>query len=115
MTMRTIKVPKPPKAAFNPKRKASDLLKKQIEHLEWAVRNAGHRKPAQLRRIKPVRTEEEAAARTEELMRRLPSASALPISAPQTPREEFKATPKPARRRRPRKKLVRGRTRRKVR
>ena len=68
--MKVIKVPKTPKSAFNPKRRASALLKSQIKHLEWAVRPAAERKPGKLR-VRNVRTEEEAAARIERLTRQL--------------------------------------------
>jgi hypothetical protein len=48
MTMAVIKVPKTPKRAYDTSRPAGDLLKRQIEHLEWAVRPASQRQPAQL-------------------------------------------------------------------
>ena len=76
--MATIKVPKPPRAAFNPNRRASDLLKQQIEHLEWAVRHAGERRAGYARSKPRIRTEEDAARRTAELVQRLPSAAQLP-------------------------------------
>jgi hypothetical protein len=77
--MATIKVPKPPRRAFNPDRRASDLLKQQVDHLEWAVRHAGERRAAGYHRSKAViRTEADAARRTAELVQRLPSAAQLP-------------------------------------
>src|SRR5262245_24439168 len=78
--MDTISVPKTPRSAFNTNRPASKLLLSQVEHLEWAVRPASERKPAQLARSKAVvRTEGEAAARIAELMRQLyPDAAGVP-------------------------------------
>ena len=69
--MATIKVPKPPASAYNPKRRASQLLKDQVIHLEWAVRPASQRQPSQFAKIKPPKTEAEAAARIEALTRQL--------------------------------------------
>ena len=84
--MADIKVPKPPKSAFNPNRPASDLLKYQVEHLEWAVRNAGERlvvdgvvKARAGQRIKPVRTEADATKRMSALIPKLASAAELPF------------------------------------
>jgi hypothetical protein len=64
--MAIIKVPKTPKKAYQPTRKASDLLVKQIEHLEWAALPAAQRKPSQLRKPK-VKTEAQAARRVAQL------------------------------------------------
>jgi hypothetical protein len=64
--MAVIKVPKTPKKAFDPDRRISDLLRRQVEHLEWAVRPAAKRKPGMLPKRAP-RTEGEAAARIEKL------------------------------------------------
>lgn len=75
--MTEIKVPKTPKKAFNPDRPASDLLKSQVTHLEWAVRHAGERRAGY--KVKPVRSEAEAAARMAALLPRLASASNLPF------------------------------------
>lgn len=83
--MAEIKVPKPPKTAFNPNRRASGLLRDQVEHLEWAVRHAGERSKGgrQAYRVKPVRTEADVANRMKSLMPRLTSAARLPfVSAP---------------------------------
>jgi len=77
--MKPINVPKPPKKAFNPNRPASDLLRSQVEHLEWAVRHAGQRRKGY--RIKPVRTEADAAHRMAQLIPRLESAGRLPFTA----------------------------------
>ena len=76
--MATIKVPKPPRRAFNPNRRASDLLKQQVEHLEWAVRHAGERRAGYQKSKAVIRTEGDAARRTAELVQRLPSAAQLP-------------------------------------
>ena len=101
--MAVIRVPKTPKQAFNKNRPASKLLKSQIEHLEWAVRPASERKPYQLPKT-TVKTEGEAAARIEELTRRLlpeGAASAPPISeppsaAPRTRKQPARTTTKRA-------------------
>jgi len=96
-------------SSFNKNRPASDLLKKQVEHLEWAVRNASERQPEQvkkyLRRV-PKMTEAQAAARIEQLTRQLhpegavnrpAAADAAPAAAPTR-----KKTKPSARARRPR-------------
>ena len=69
--MATILVPKPPKKAYNPDRRAGTLLKNQLAHLEWAVRPAGKRKPDMIHKIKPPKTEAEAARRIAALTRTL--------------------------------------------
>lgn len=38
-----VRVPRTPKGAFNPHRPASDLLRAQITHLEWATRQPPQR------------------------------------------------------------------------
>jgi hypothetical protein len=81
--MAEIKVPKPPKSAFNPDRPASDLLKHQVNHLEWAVRHAGERRAGY--KVKPVKTEADAAARVKSLIPRLESASKLPFVTSEIP------------------------------
>jgi hypothetical protein len=58
--MAKIVVPKTPPRAFNPQRRPSDLLRKQIEHLEWALLPAAQRHPKRLR-VNTVRTEGQAA------------------------------------------------------
>jgi hypothetical protein len=60
--MAIIRVPKPPASAYNPERPAGTLLRRQLEHLEWAVRPAAERGPDKLR-LTPVVTEADAAAR----------------------------------------------------
>jgi hypothetical protein len=81
--MTEIKVPKPPKAAFNPNRRASDLLRHQVEQLEWAVRHAGERRHGY--KVKPVKTEADAAARMASLIPRLESAARLPFGTSEIP------------------------------
>jgi hypothetical protein len=88
--MAEIKVPKPPKAAFNPNRPASGLLRDQVEHLEWAVRHAGQRSKQGRRAyvVKKVRTEADVAARMAALLPKLASADRLPptsVALPATP------------------------------
>jgi len=81
--MADITVPKPPKSAFNPNRPASDLLKHQVEHLEWAVRHAGERRAGY--RVKPVKTEADASKRMSALIPKLESATNLPFGATPIP------------------------------
>lgn len=117
--MAEIKVPKPPKTAFNPNRRASGLLRDQVEHLEWAVRHAGERSKGgrQAYRVKPVHTEADVAARMKALLPRLSSAAELPfVSTPipddadvagvrkrkATRKAKAKTAPKPKRKRKPR-------------
>ena len=76
-----IKVPKPPAKAFNPQRPASDLLRQQIRHLEWAVRHAGERRGDFNNKVKDVKTEADAARRVQQLLPRLESADRLPFDA----------------------------------
>jgi hypothetical protein len=64
--MPVIKVPKTPRKAFDPSRRPSSLLLKQIEHLEWAALPASQRKPNQLPKQK-VKTEGQAADRVGQL------------------------------------------------
>lgn len=90
--MADIKVPKPPKSAFNPNRPASDLLKNQVAHLEWAVRHAGERRAGY--RVKPVKTEADASARMSALIPRLDSAANLPFSVIPIPEAAPRARPK---------------------
>jgi hypothetical protein len=76
IVMKEIKVPKPPAKAFNPDRPASDLLRQQVRHLEWAIRHAGERR-SDFHKVKYVKTEREAAQRMQQLLPRLASASQL--------------------------------------
>jgi hypothetical protein len=121
--MAVISVPKTPKKAYDPRRPAGTLLQNQIRHLEWAVRPAGKRKPKDFKKIKPAKTEAEAAARIAKLTYELQRQSALPQGTiPPTPpaakREArkktakakpkaAKATPKPRSRRPSRRKAAR--------
>jgi hypothetical protein len=84
--MAVISVPKTPKKAYNPRRPAGTLLQNQIRHLEWAVRPAGKRMPKDFKKIKPAKTEGEAAARIGKLTQELQRQSALPPGTiPPTP------------------------------
>src|SRR6516165_10789086 len=88
--MAVIRVPRPPKRAFNKNRRPNTLLRSQIEHLEWATRSKFGRKGAP-RRGRKIRTEGEAAAYIGELTRRLHPEGAAPAGpAPGTerPRKE---------------------------
>jgi hypothetical protein len=73
--MAVIKVPKTPKKAYDTTRPAGDLLKSQIEHLEWAVRPASQRSPRQMK-LKMPKTEGEAAVRIAKLTKELHKVSA---------------------------------------
>lgn len=115
--MAVITVPRTPKRAFNPKRRPSALLLKQIEHLEWAVLPASRRKPHQLKNVPKVRTEAQAAERVGQLTKLImgvdpgaPGARALlgprgPRAAaaklPPLPRVKTARAAKQARRRKP--------------
>lgn len=90
--MDPIKIPKPPAKAFNPNRPASDLVQQQVRHLEWAVKHAGERRTA-FGKVKNVKTEAEAALRTQQLLPRLASAAQLPFSTASL--EEAAALKKP--------------------
>jgi hypothetical protein len=81
MLMAVISVPKTPRKAYNPRRPAGTLLQNQLRHLEWAVRPAGKRLPKDFEKIKPARTEAEAAARIETLTLELQRQSASPPAA----------------------------------
>ena len=79
--MATIRVPKTPKKAYNPRRRPGTLLQNQLAHLEWAVRPAAKRKKAAMRRIRPAKTEAEAAARIAKLMAKLSREQTIPPPA----------------------------------
>jgi hypothetical protein len=68
--MAVIRVPKPPKRAYHPTRRPGTLLQHQLIHLEWAVRPAAERNPKAFR-IKPAKTEAEAARRIGQLTKEL--------------------------------------------
>ena len=110
--MAVISVPKTPKTAYDPRRPAGTLLQNQIRHLEWAVRPAGKRKPKDFKKIKPAKSEADAAARIAKLTYELQRQSALPQGTiPPTPeatrgtrkkaakakKKTARATPKPRR------------------
>src|SRR4051812_32375775 len=104
-SMAVIPVPKTPEKAYNPRRPAGTLLQNQIRHLEWAVRPAGKRKPKDFKKIKPARTEADAAARIAKLTYELQRQSALPQGTippmpearPRTRKKSAKAKKKTAR------------------
>jgi hypothetical protein len=84
--MAVIKVPKTPRKAYDTNRPAGDLLKRQVEHLEWAIRPASQRSPEQMHLQMP-KTEGEAAAQIAKLTEKLHQVSAaapstLPAQAP---------------------------------
>jgi hypothetical protein len=120
-SMAVISVPKTPKTAYDPRRPAGTLLQNQIRHLEWAIRPAGKRVDL-LKKIKPAKTEAEAAARIAKLTSELQRQSARPQGTlPPLPatkqrarkktanakRRSAKATPKPRSRRPSRRKAAR--------
>ena len=76
--MAVISVPKTPAKAYDPRRPAGTLLQTQVRDLEWAVRPAGKRKPKDFKKIKPAKTEAEAAARIAKLTYELQRQAALP-------------------------------------
>ena len=94
--MAEIKVPKPPKHAFNPNRPASDLLQAQVKHMEWAIRHAGERRRGY--KVKRIKTEADATARMAKLLPRLESTKHLPFAMP-----EISAEPAPLKPRRTKK------------
>jgi hypothetical protein len=106
--MADIRVPKTPRKAYNPKRPPGTLLQNQLCHLEWAVRPASARTRDKFR-VKPAKTEAEAAARIAALTAQLHEQAAAPrdvvppipglpaqTSAESTPRPRSKAKAKPA-------------------
>src|SRR4051794_9360253 len=90
--MTVISVPKPPRKAYDPGRPAGLLLQTQLRDLEWAVRPAGRRTPKAFKKIKPAKSEREAAARIEKLTRELQRQSTLPAGTipPAPPRHARK-------------------------
>jgi hypothetical protein len=104
--MAVIRVPKTPRKAFDPQRPAGTLLQSQLKHLEWAVRPAAERKGKTFK-VKPARTEAEAAARIAKLNAKLhlqataprdvmPPIPDLPAARPPaaTPKRPAKQRPK---------------------
>src|SRR5947208_16688009 len=103
--MAVISVPKPPRKAYDPGRRAGMLLQTQLRDLEWAVRPAGRRTPKTFSKIKPAKTEAEAAARIDKLTRELQRQSALPAGAiPPVPATRAPKTGRKSGRKRPTKK-----------
>ncbi len=102
MTIREIPVPKVPASAFNKNRKPSDLIRRQLEHLQHVVARhpAGAALAAQAKR---VRTEGQAAAFIGRATQLLHSEGMPALETPATPapnRRRSAAKPKrPASRR----------------
>jgi hypothetical protein len=92
--MAIIKVPKTPGKAFDRNRRPSDLLLKQIEHLEWAALPAAHRKPGHLPTRK-VKTEAQAAERVAQLTNMVLAAHDAPVPAVPGPRAPVVLPPLP--------------------
>jgi hypothetical protein len=76
-----IRVPKTPKKAYDPQRRAGTLLQSQLLHLEWAVRPASARTEKAFQ-IKRATTEAAAARRIEQLTIELHRQSALRAAEP---------------------------------
>jgi hypothetical protein len=109
--MAIIKVPKTPKRAFNKDRPASDLQQSQIAQLEWAIRPASQRSPEKMRRLKPPRTEGEAAERIASLTTQLhPEGVKTAPSAEMPPAGEPQAHYQKPRTKKPRRRARRSRT-----
>jgi hypothetical protein len=90
--MALIPVPKPPKKAFNPRRRPGTLLQNQLVHLEWAVRPAAKRHP-EIFKVTPAKTEAEASARIAkltDLLHRQATAQEPPPPAAKRPRAKSK-------------------------
>jgi hypothetical protein len=75
--MAEIRVPKTPRKAYNPQRPPGTLLQNQLCHLEWAVRPAAARTKERFR-VKPAKTEGEAADRIAKLTAQLHEQAAAP-------------------------------------
>jgi hypothetical protein len=107
--MLRIPVPKTPKAAFNPERRAGTLLKAQLTHLEWAVRPAAERRPGRFD-VPTDLTEAQVAARIERLMADLhqKTASREPVIKPKA---GARPGPSPKRAKRPRERTHRRKAR----
>jgi hypothetical protein len=95
--MAIIRVPKPPKKAYNPRRRPGTLLQHQLIHLEWAARPAAERKPNLTRKWKPAKTEAEAARRIAALTERIHRQATAP--APPAPARARKQPRRPRKRR----------------
>jgi hypothetical protein len=105
--MAEIPVPKTPKKAYNPERPPGTLLQNQLCHLEWAVRPASARTKDRFR-VRPAKTEAEAADRIAKLTAQLHEQAAAPrdvvpptpglpahMSAEPAPRPRLKTKTKP--------------------
>jgi cell division septation protein DedD len=94
--MAEIRVPKTPRKAYNPQRPPGTLLQNQLCHLEWAVRPAAARTRERFR-IKPAKTEAEAADRIAKLTAQLHEQAAAPRDVvPPTPGLPAAASAAPA-------------------
>jgi hypothetical protein len=83
--MAIIRVPKPPKQAYNPRRRPGTLLQNQLMHLEWAARPAAERKPNLAKKWKPAKSEAEAARRIAALTERIHRQAVEPPPPPALP------------------------------
>jgi len=92
--MAIIRVPKPPKSAYNPKRRPGTLLQHQLIHLEWAARSAAQRKPHLAKQWKPAKTEAEAARRIAALTEHVHRHAAAAAAGYATPTETRRPTKK---------------------
>jgi hypothetical protein len=109
--MAVIRVPKTPKKAYDPQRPAGTLLQNQLRHLEWAVRPAAARRGKAFK-VRPAKTEGEAAARIAKLNATLhgqataprdvmPPNPDLPAERPATAAPKRKSKPRPKARQKP--------------
>jgi hypothetical protein len=100
--MDPIRVPKTPARSFDKNRPPSELLLKQIEHLQWAALPASERDQKQMKAQRKPTTEGQAAKRIERLTAQILSPAGQPAGT----------TPPAARKRTPRKPGKRARRRR---
>jgi len=110
MAVKQIKIPKTPISAFNKKRRVSNLLKFQIEHLEAAAYKSA---APQQKRTRP-RNEGQAAAYIERLTKQLHPDGARPLVADARPvRPAARRTARPAKKRATARKTTRASRKRK--
>jgi hypothetical protein len=88
---RVVKVPKPPKSAYNPNRQVSGLIENQIRHLqaaEWKLQ------PEHRSRIaaQTITTERQASAYIQHVTSKLHPAGAVAPRVPPRPAKRRKAT-----------------------
>ena len=76
--MAVVRVPKTPRKAFNPDRRPSALLLRQIEHLEWAVLPASKRRNLRHPQIKTESQAAERIAQLTALLMKAKTAAAVP-------------------------------------